>query len=71
MVVHLKGFQPNGDSNDVDIELESAGGLVIHANAHVIAHLKVNEVLVGLTPKSWNQIMHKVKGFNCDYNSLL
>jgi len=51
LVVHLKGFPLDGDSNDVDIELQSASRLVIHANAHVIAHLKVNEVLVGLTPK--------------------
>jgi hypothetical protein len=51
LVVHLKGFPPDGDSNNVDIELESVGGLVIHANAHVIAHLKGNDILVGLTPK--------------------
>ncbi len=51
LIVHLKGFPPDGDSNDVDIEPEGLGGLDIHANAHVIAQFKANEVLVGLTPK--------------------
>ncbi len=55
----------------MDIEWKGVSGVDIHANAHVIAHLKANEVFVGLMSKKWNQIMHRVMGFNCECNSLL
>jgi len=35
--------------------------MYIHLNLHVMAYLQSNEVLMGLTPKEWDQVVHKVK----------
>jgi hypothetical protein len=43
--------------------------LDIHEDAHVIAYLHIGEVLVGLTPKERDCIVHKAKRFGWEGNS--
>jgi hypothetical protein len=50
-----------GDSYDVKIDLKNDGALDIKENAYVIAYLQINEVLIGLTPKEHDWVMHKAK----------
>jgi hypothetical protein len=45
--------------------------LDIHEDAHVIAYLHIGEVLVRLTPKKWDRIVHKAKWFRWEGNNLL
>jgi hypothetical protein len=47
--------------NDDDDEPEGNGALEIHLDLHVMAYLYATEVLVGLTPKERNQVVHKAK----------
>ncbi len=58
------GFQitmGNEDSWDLDIELEGDGALNIYEDLHVIAYLQTIEVLVILTPKKHEQVVHRAK----------
>jgi hypothetical protein len=50
-----------GDSHDANIEPNSDGALNIRVDALVIENLQMGEILVGLTPKEQNQIVHKAK----------
>ncbi len=61
----------DGDSHDVDMDLEGNGALDIYDDAFVIAYLQVGEVLVGLTPKERDHVVHKAKRFKWEGNSLL
>ncbi len=51
----------NEDSWDLDIELEGDGALNIYEDLHVIAYLQTIEVLVRLTPKKHEQVVHRAK----------
>jgi hypothetical protein len=55
---------------DVDIEPKGDGALNIYEYAFVIAYLQANEILVKLTPKDFDHIMHKANQFKCKCNSL-
>ncbi len=57
-------FQTNandGNSHNVDMELKGNGALKIYDDALVIAYLQVGEVLIGLTPKEWDHVVHRAK----------
>jgi hypothetical protein len=43
------------------MELRGNGALKIYDDALVIAYLQVGEVLIGLTPKEWDHVVHKAK----------
>jgi hypothetical protein len=49
----------NGDSKDVNIELEGDGALDIYENAFINVYLQVGEVLDGLTTKEHDQVLHR------------
>ncbi len=61
----------NGELGDVDIEPKGNGALNIYEYAFVIAYLQANEILVKLTPKDLDHIVHKANQFKCECNSLL
>ncbi len=61
----------DGDSHDVEMELKGNGVLNIQDDALVIAYLQASEVLIGLTPKEHNHIMHRVKWFKWESNPFL
>ncbi len=62
----------NGNSYGEDIELKGIGALDIHEDAHVVAYLQTNEILVcWLTPKQWDQAVQRAKWLKCEGNSLL
>jgi hypothetical protein len=61
----------NGNSHNDDDEPKCNGALDVHLNLLVMAYLHACEVLVGLTPKQWDQVVHKVKHFLCENNFLL
>jgi len=52
-----------GDSHDADIELDDDGALDIYEDTHIITYMKIGEVLVGLTPKEHDWVVHKAKRF--------
>ncbi len=54
-----------GDRNSENDDDESKGNnaLDILLDLPVMAYLQVGEVLMGLTPKEWDRIIHKVKCF--------
>jgi hypothetical protein len=60
----------SGNSHNDD-EPEGNGALNIHLNFPVMAYLHASEILVGLTTKEWDQVVHKVKQFQWEGNSLL
>ncbi len=67
-------FQTNmddGDPHDVDMELEGNGALHIYDDALVIAYLQAWEILIGLTPKERDCVVHRAKRFKWEDNSLL
>ncbi len=61
----------NGELGDVDIEPKGNGALNICEYAFVIAYLQANEILVKLTPKDLDHIVHKANHFKCECNSFL
>jgi hypothetical protein len=62
----------NGDSQKEDIELEGNGAQDIHDDSWIIAYLQANEILVEMTPKEQNHVVHKAyKQFKWEGNSLL
>jgi len=60
-----------GDPHDVDMELEGNGALDIYDDAPIIAYLQACEVPIGLTPKEKDRVVHRVKWFKWEGNSLL
>ncbi len=44
-------------------EVEGNNALDIHLNLLVMTYLQVGEVLVILTPREWDWVVHKVKRF--------
>jgi hypothetical protein len=61
----------SGNSHSDDDEPKGNGALDIHLYLPVMAYLHACEVLVGLTPKEWDRVVHMVKWFQCKGNSLL
>jgi hypothetical protein len=62
----------SGDSQDEDIELEGNGAQDIHEESWFFAYLQANEILVKMTPKEQNHVVHKAyKQFKWEGNSLL
>jgi hypothetical protein len=61
----------DGNPHDVDMELEGNGALDIYDDAIVIAYLQAGEILIGLTPKERDCVVHKVKRFKWEDNSFL
>jgi hypothetical protein len=53
----------DGDPHDVDMELEGNCALDIFDDALVIAYLQVGEVLIKLTPKERDCVVHRAKRF--------
>jgi len=51
----------NGNSHSDDDEPKGNGALDIHLDLHVMAYLQACEVLVGLTPKEQDWVVHKAK----------
>jgi len=51
--------------------LEGNSALDIHLYLPVMAYLQPGEVLMGLTPKEWDRIVHRAKRFRWEGNSLL
>ncbi len=47
--------------NGVDIEPKGDGAQDIHDDVPIITYLQTCEVLIGLTPKEWDRVMHKAK----------
>jgi hypothetical protein len=58
-----QGNMGDGSSHNDDDEPKCNGALDIHLDLHVMAYLHACEVLVGLTPKEWDQVFHRVKHF--------
>ncbi len=61
----------SGNSHNDDDKPKGNGALDIHLDLLVMAYLHACEVLVGLTPKEWDWVVHRVKWFQCEGNSLL
>ncbi len=61
----------NGDSQEEDIEPKGNGVLDTHDDLFVIVYLQTSGVLVGLTPKELNWVMHRAKRFKWEGNTLL
>jgi hypothetical protein len=51
----------DGNPHDVDMELEGNGALDIYDDALVIAYLQAVKILIGLTPKERDCVVHKAK----------
>jgi len=51
----------DGDSHDVDMELEGNGVQDIYEDAFVIAYLQVGEILIRLTLKEQDHVVHRAK----------
>jgi hypothetical protein len=58
------------DSQEEDIEPKGNGVLDIHDDLFVISYLQTSGVLVGLTPKDLDRLMHRAKWFKWEGNSL-
>jgi hypothetical protein len=52
-----------GNSQNEDDELEGNNALDIHLNLPVMAYIYAGEILVGLTPKERDWVVHRVKQF--------
>jgi hypothetical protein len=53
------------------MESKGSGALDIYDDAHVIAYLQVGEIPIGLKPKERDRVLHRVKRFKWEGNSLL
>jgi hypothetical protein len=51
----------DGDSHDADMELEGNGVQDIYEDAFVIAYLQVGEILIRLTLKEQDHVVHRAK----------
>jgi hypothetical protein len=65
-----QGNTRGGNSHSDDDELEGISALDIHLNLLVMAYLHASEVLVGLTPKEQDRVIHRAKWFRWEGNSL-
>jgi hypothetical protein len=61
----------DGDPHDVDMESKGNGALDIYDDAFVIAYLQACEVLIRLTPKERDYVVHRAKWFKLESNSFL
>jgi hypothetical protein len=50
-----------GEPHDVNMESNGNGALDIYDDALVIAYLQAKEVLIRLTPKEKDHVVHKAK----------
>jgi hypothetical protein len=66
-----QGNTGGGNSHSDDDEPKGIGSLGIHLNLLVMAYLQASEVLVGLTPKEQDWVIHRAKRFRWEGNSLL
>jgi hypothetical protein len=57
------GNMSSGNSHNNDDELEGNDALNIHLDLFIMAYLQASEVLVGLTPKEQDRVIHRVKQF--------
>jgi hypothetical protein len=53
------------------MEQEGNGALNIYDDAPIIAYLQASEILIGLTPKEQDHVVHRAKRFKWEGNSLL
>ncbi len=58
----------NGDSCDVNMELEGNGAMDIYDDAFVITYLQASEVLIRLTPKKRNHVVQRARQFKWERN---
>jgi len=58
-----QGNMGGGNSHNDDDEPKCINVMDIHLNLLVMAYLHASEVLVGLTPKEQDRIIHRVKQF--------
>ncbi len=58
-----QGNMGNGNSHNDDDEPKGNGALHIYLNLPIMAYLHACDVVVGLTPKEWDQVVHRVKHF--------
>jgi hypothetical protein len=61
----------DGDPHDVDMEFQCNGALDIYEDAPIIAYLQVDEVLIRITPKERDRVVHRAKWFKWEGNSFL
>jgi hypothetical protein len=61
----------DGDPHDVNMESEDNDALDNYENAPIIAYLQIDEILIGLTPKENDRVVHKAKWFKWEGNSFL
>jgi len=66
-----QGNTGSGNSHSDYDEPEGNGTLDIHLDSSTMAYLQTSEVLMGLTPKEQDWVVHKVKWFGWEGNSLL
>jgi len=59
------------DSHDVNIELNGDGPLDISKDALVITYMQIGEVVIRLTPKECDGVMHRAKRLLWEGDSLL
>ncbi len=67
----LQSSMDDGDPHDVDMESKDNGALDIYEDAPVIAYLQIGEILIGLTPKEKDCVVHRTKRFKWKGNFLL
>jgi hypothetical protein len=53
------------------MESKGNGALDIYDDAHVIAYMQAREVLIGLTPKERDCVVHRAKRLKWEHNSFL
>jgi hypothetical protein len=61
----------DGDTHDVDMELEGNGTINIYDDAPIIVYLQVTEVMIGLLTKEKDYVVRKAKQLKWEGNSLL
>jgi hypothetical protein len=62
----------DGDPHDVDMQVGGGNDAFdIYDDALVIAYLQVGEVLIGLTPKKRDNVVHRTKWFKWEGNSFV
>jgi hypothetical protein len=61
----------DGDPDDAVMESRGNGALDIYDDALVIAYLQACEVLIGLTHKERDYVVHRAKQFKLEGNSFL
>jgi hypothetical protein len=67
-ITHLS---PSSSHDSILVVVTSNGALDIHDDSHVIANLQVSDILIKLTPREWDWVVHKAKQFKWENDSLL